>query len=570
MSDLGLYEVFVFAQETSVPKFTPNSATIDSSKIRLIGGSDAFEGRVEIFYEGVWGTVCDKTWDFQSAKAVCRLLGFDGALAAPGAAAYGQGSGRILGCDSTDDKLDCYHQGIGVLDCHHDDDAGVRCFMGSDPFNVRLMGGDGADGAPDGRQGRVEILYDGAWGTVCDSHWDVSDATVVCRMLDFDGALEATHSANFDKGSGDSILDGVRCRGSEEHLADCMHGGFGSNVCSHEKDAGAICYSNAVTLQYCALTLCSSTASSSSFQLHQLVRLVGGSNAAEGRVEIQQGGRWGTVCHDQWDSFDATVVCRMLGFQGALEALGSAHFGKGSGEIFMDEVQCEGTELRLTDCKHNGIGEHNCAHNEDASVVCDTFQKGCSTNRNVGVIVGAVLGTIILILMIFIGVAVLILWGFRRIGRNKKKDKENLSPSFPSEIMIGSLEPEGIKTKPPKLPARAFTFPIGFRKGEKSPPGGTVEICQSPKPEDADPVGLNTGEEYIYMSMETEYMTPSASNDDHDTISNTLHRSVVSDEEGTAAVKDSVYMGDEQVEADNLSDIEKVVASKVEDDITSE
>ncbi|XP_041484705.1 deleted in malignant brain tumors 1 protein-like [Lytechinus variegatus] len=418
--------------------------------------------------------------------------------------------------------------------------------MGSDPFEVRLVGGDGADGAPDGRQGRVEILYDGAWGTVCDSHWDVSDATVVCRMLDFDGALEATHSANFGKGSGDSILDGVRCRGSEEHLAYCMHGGFGTNVCSHEKDAGAICFSN--------------------------VRLVGGSNAAEGRVEIQQGGRWGTVCHDRWDSFDATVVCRMLGFQGALEALGSAHFGKGSGEIFMDEVQCEGTELRLTDCKHNGIGEHNCAHNEDASVVCDTFQKGCSTNKNVGVIVGAVLGIIILVLMIFIGVAVVILWGFRRIGRNKKIYKDDLSPSFQSET-IGSLEPGGVKTKPPKLPARAFTMPIGFRKGEKSPPGGTMEICQSPKPEDADPVGLNTGhagEDCVYMSMEAEYMAPSASNDDQDTVSSTLHRSVVSDEEGIVAVKDSVYMGDEQFEAPNRSDIDEVVASRAEDDITSE
>eukprot|EP00057_Strongylocentrotus_purpuratus_P016978 XP_011671452.1 PREDICTED: scavenger receptor cysteine-rich domain superfamily protein-like [Strongylocentrotus purpuratus] len=278
-------------------------------KVRLIGGPDDSEGRVEIFYDGSWQTVCDNNWDFKEAKVVCRMLGFDGALAAPRAAAYGQGSGGILldslGCDGTEDNIaDCYHRGVGVHNCEHANDAGVRCFSGTDPFQVRLIG------SVDDAEGRVEVLYDGSWGTICDSDWDIRDATVVCRMLDFDGAMEATHSARFGKGSGDSILEGVRCRGREDHLAECLHAGFGSNVCAHEKDAGAICYSN--------------------------VRLVGGSDDAEGRVEIQHMGVWGTICHDQWDILDATVVCRMLGFQGAaLKALGSSYFGKGIGAIFI-------------------------------------------------------------------------------------------------------------------------------------------------------------------------------------------------------------------------------------------
>ncbi|XP_031566698.1 uncharacterized protein LOC116301732 isoform X2 [Actinia tenebrosa] len=100
------------------------------------------------------------------------------------------------------------------------------------------------------------------------------------------------------------------------------------------------------------------------------VRLAGGSSSSEGRVEIFHNGRWGTICDDNWDIDDARVVCRSLGLPDAIGATTLANFGQGSGEILLDEVQCRGNELSLSDCRHDGWGENNCGHGEDAGVVC--------------------------------------------------------------------------------------------------------------------------------------------------------------------------------------------------------
>ena len=101
------------------------------------------------------------------------------------------------------------------------------------------------------------------------------------------------------------------------------------------------------------------------------VRLVGGATDNEGRVEVYHNGAWGTVCDDSWDINDAAVVCRQLGYSRATSARENAAFGQGSGPIHYDDVACTGTETRLANCSHPGIGIENCGHNEDAGVVCD-------------------------------------------------------------------------------------------------------------------------------------------------------------------------------------------------------
>ena len=81
-------------------------------------------------------------------------------------------------------------------------------------------------------------------------------------------------------------------------------------------------------------------------------------------------GTWGTVCDDSWDINDARVVCRALDYPDASSALRSAFFGQGSGQIWLDDVNCQGNESSLESCSHNGWNVNNCGHHQDASVIC--------------------------------------------------------------------------------------------------------------------------------------------------------------------------------------------------------
>jgi len=103
-------------------------------------------------------------------------------------------------------------------------------------FLLRLVGGSSYT------EGRVEVNYNGEWGTVCDDGWDDTDAGVVCRQLGFGSSGTAIGSAFFGQGSGPILLDSVTCSGSESILISCDN--FGINMtrsCSHDEDAGVRC-----------------------------------------------------------------------------------------------------------------------------------------------------------------------------------------------------------------------------------------------------------------------------------------------------------------------------------------
>ena len=103
------------------------------------------------------------------------------------------------------------------------------------------------------------------------------------------------------------------------------------------------------------------------------VRLVSADGLRDrGRVEIFIRGEWGTVCDDLFTSKAGTVVCRQLGFTTALAVMKRATLGAADSRvrILLDDVECEGRERSLLECKRARLGEHNCSHAEDVGVIC--------------------------------------------------------------------------------------------------------------------------------------------------------------------------------------------------------
>ena len=108
-----------------------SSSAVASRSIRLRGGTPS-AGRVEIFYDNKWGTICDDAWGINDANVVCRQLGFSSASSAPCCAAYGQGSGPTwmdnVACQGGEASLrHCAHNGWGIENCSHGEDASVVC-----------------------------------------------------------------------------------------------------------------------------------------------------------------------------------------------------------------------------------------------------------------------------------------------------------------------------------------------------------------------------------------------------------------------------------------------------------
>uniref|UniRef100_A0A8D0GGL1 Lysyl oxidase homolog n=1 Tax=Sphenodon punctatus TaxID=8508 RepID=A0A8D0GGL1_SPHPU len=372
--------VSVVAQ-TSPPAPTGQSQPGSKLQFRLAGYPRKHnEGRIEVFYNHEWGTICDDDFTLANAQVLCRHLGFVTATGWTHSAKYGKGVGRIwldnVNCGGSEKSiLDCKSRGWGNSDCTHEEDAGVVCrderipgFVDSNVIEVRA--GEGVSspapvGPPEQRWGVASPECSREWRPMNSRMvWCTHPAAALTPSLP-PGRLYAERQQLHYR------LHSVACTGNEVHLSLCpfeFYKGNTTGACKGGMPAVVSCVPGPL---FCLSSLCSAP--------QERIRLKGGAKPGEGRVEVLRKNEWGTVCDDRWSLLTASVVCRELGFGSAKEALTGARMGQGMGPIHLNEVQCTGSEKSLWSCPYKNITEEDCKHSEDAGIRCNIPYMGYET-----------------------------------------------------------------------------------------------------------------------------------------------------------------------------------------------
>ncbi|XP_072221037.1 lysyl oxidase homolog 3B isoform X2 [Leuresthes tenuis] len=423
---------------TPTPSPSPRSQT-ERLKVRLAGYPRKHnEGRIELFYKGEWGTICDDDFSIANAHVLCRHLGFVEATGWTHSAKYGKGQGKIwldnVLCNGGEKSIEfCKSRGWGNSDCTHDEDAGVVCkderipgFVDSNVIDaqvdeskveevrLRPVVATAKKKLPI-TEGVVEVKYKDGWAQICDLGWTIKNTHVVCGMLGFPherkvnknfykrlkkraavkmsdpkvnisaGGRQTSKAKANSKSKQSSAgkrlylerqknyfyIHSVACAGTEVHLAAC-HLEFSkpntTKSCTGGMPAVVSCMPGPLFMQNSSLKKKLKTSNN--------VRLKGGARLGEGRVEVLKDNEWGTVCDDRWNLQSASIVCRELGFGSAKEALTGGRMGQGMGPIYMNEVKCLGHEKSIWNCPFKNTTSEDCQHMEDAAVRCNVPYMG--------------------------------------------------------------------------------------------------------------------------------------------------------------------------------------------------
>ncbi|XP_059173734.1 uncharacterized protein LOC131954198 isoform X1 [Physella acuta] len=312
-----------------------------------------------------FGAICNNNFGQNETTVACRMLGFENGLThccLPFGYNY---------YDIYHKNFKCTGQEQSLFECHYDsaqvytpyfcsgrqDYVGLTCYNGTKPrdFTLALVGS-----SSNAHTGLLRVTYLETQGSVCNDKWNDSSARVACRELGFLDGKAYTHfrpSFTLNDNAGPFWISNVECSGNESRLADCKHTAVGDvTSCSSGHFAGLLCTKSG-EIEF---------------------RISGTDKAHYGRVEISINGVWGSLCDRYWDSRDASVLCRQLGFVNG-DVFETSGLVRATGPVWEISPRCVGKETNINMCPHEGwksnISNSCSGHMRDAGVFCYTSVK---------------------------------------------------------------------------------------------------------------------------------------------------------------------------------------------------
>ncbi|CAI8027223.1 Deleted in malignant brain tumors 1 protein [Geodia barretti] len=315
---------------------------------KIVKGLENY-GRLEVCYEGYWGSVCDDSLHHSevlpSALVACKELGYSKVMKAEftpiGRTVYSLPSIPIVVDDircagDETSLLDC-QKSIKLHNCISWEDVVLHCREREcNDTDIRLVGGRTS------LDGEVEVCHNHLWMPVCSESWDKREAEVVCAQLGHKRRSYALKEYELpDPTEGVNILP---CYGNETLLTNCNY-----DITECTSRAAVVCTD----------TTCEEDG----------VRLVGGHSVKEGRFQMCHEGEWHSVCADSWSESgaEARTVCATLGYIGDSV---TADFGRDHTPLLPMDIQCNGVKDELNLCIFtNRSSSFECK--KVASVICD-------------------------------------------------------------------------------------------------------------------------------------------------------------------------------------------------------
>lgn len=251
---------------------------------------------------------------------------------------------RNASCVGTEARIgDCPNAGrVGKLGRFDDKvAAAVACFDTKDPQTpqLKLSYGNRLN------EGHVEVNVRGTWGSLCAGNLTEAEARMICRLHGYRDGV-ALHGGSFGQNfpAGYSTMDYIKCSGDEQRLLDCVVSLVPDQV---------VCPRNMMSAVKC----------------YETVRLTGSSMVNYGRLELWSDDGWYSVCDENFDDTDATVVCKALGYTAGLSQCCSALGTNGTAiQTLLTDVACTGTESSPQLCPFTKGG--TCRSRKYASVLC--------------------------------------------------------------------------------------------------------------------------------------------------------------------------------------------------------